>query len=46
VQSFLRDQYHQKIVMFNERLEEIANRHGVTVFDIYSISSSELPDHP
>jgi lysophospholipase L1-like esterase len=46
VQSFLRDQYHQKIVMFNERLEEIANRHGVTVFDIYSITTRELPAHP
>jgi lysophospholipase L1-like esterase len=27
-------------------LEEIAKRHGVTVFDIYSITTRELPSHP
>lgn len=46
VASSMRDQYHQKIVKFNERLEDIASRHGVTVFDIYSITSRELPSHP
>ena len=46
VQSSLRNQYHQQIVDFNQRLEEIANRHGVTVFDIYSITTRELPSHP
>lgn len=46
VQSSLRNQYHQQIVDFNQRLEEIAKRHGVTVFDIYSITTRELPAHP
>ena len=46
VASSMRNQYHQKIVKFNERLEEIAARHGVTVFDIYSITTRELPSHP
>jgi lysophospholipase L1-like esterase len=42
----MRDRYHQLMVSFNERLQEIADRHGVTVFDIYSITSRELPSHP
>ncbi len=46
VPASMRDRYHQQIVSFNERLHEIANRHGVTVFDIYSITSRELPAHP
>jgi lysophospholipase L1-like esterase len=46
VPSSLRSQYHQQIVAFNQRLEEIANRYEVTVFDIYSITNRELPSHP
>lgn len=46
VQSSMRNRYHQQIVDFNQRLEEIATRHGVTVFDIYSITTRELPAHP
>ncbi|HEV2834848.1 MAG TPA: SGNH/GDSL hydrolase family protein [Pyrinomonadaceae bacterium] len=46
VPSSLRSQYHQQIVAFNQRLEEIASRHQVTVFDIYSITNRELPSHP
>ena len=46
IASAMRDQYHRQIVEFNQRLEEIAGRHGVTVFDIYSITSRELPSHP
>lgn len=42
----MRRQYHQQIQTFNERLEEIANRRGVTIFDIYSITTRDLPDHP
>jgi acyl-CoA thioesterase-1 len=45
VPSSLRSQYHQQIVTFNQRLEEIAKRHGVTIFDVYSITSRELPSH-
>ena len=42
----LRERYKKQFVEFNQRLEEIANRHGVTVFDIYSITTRELPSHP
>jgi lysophospholipase L1-like esterase len=44
--SSLRSEYHEQIVTYNQRLEEIANRHGVTVFDIYSVTTRELPSHP
>lgn len=42
----MRSQYRQQIVAFNQRLEEIANRRGVIVFDIYSITTRDLPSHP
>ncbi|HEX2272028.1 MAG TPA: SGNH/GDSL hydrolase family protein [Pyrinomonadaceae bacterium] len=42
----MRNEYQQQIARFNERLEEIARRHDVTVFDIYSITRRELPSHP
>jgi len=42
----MRDRYQQQIIQFNQRLEEIAARHGVTVFDIYTITNEELPSHP
>ena len=38
--------YQQQIEQFCRRLEEIANRHGVTVFDIYAVTKDELPLHP
>jgi acyl-CoA thioesterase I len=46
VPSTLRGRYHEQIQTFNQRLEEIAKRHDVTVFDIYSITNRELPSHP
>lgn len=46
VPSSMRNEYRQNIVTFNQKLEEIANRHGVTVFDVYSITTRELPSHP
>jgi acyl-CoA thioesterase I len=42
----MRSEYQRQIIEFNERLEEIANRHGVTVFDIHTITKAELPSHP
>ncbi|HXS00285.1 MAG TPA: SGNH/GDSL hydrolase family protein [Pyrinomonadaceae bacterium] len=42
----MRSQYQQQILKFNERLEEIAKRYGVTVFDMYAVSKDELPLHP
>ena len=41
-----RNQYQRQIVQFSQRLEEIAARHGVTVFDIYTITTQELASHP
>lgn len=46
VPVYLRGKYHQQIVNFNQRLDEIANRYGVTIFDIFSITTRELPKHP
>ena len=43
---FMRSEYQRQIVQFNERLQEITTRHGVTVFDMYTISKDELPSHP
>jgi len=46
IPSVMRSTYQGQIVQFGQRLEEIAKRHGVTVFDIYSITKDELPSHP
>lgn len=42
----LRAQYHQQIVAFNRRLREIASRHEVSVFDIYTVTHEQLSSHP
>lgn len=42
----IRDQYRQQIIDFNKRVAEISSKHGAVVFDVYSITSSELPGHP
>ncbi len=42
----VRNEYQQQIIQFNRRLEEIAVRHGATVFDVYTITTQELPSHP
>ncbi len=42
----MRNEYQRQIVQFSERLQEIANRHGVTIFDIHTITKAELPSHP
>ena len=42
----MRNEYQQQIIQFNRKLEEIAARHGATVFDIYTITTEELPSHP
>ena len=41
-----RNEYQQQIVQFSRRLEEIASRHGVSVFDIYTITTEALAAHP
>jgi lysophospholipase L1-like esterase len=42
----MRSEYQQLIVRYNQKLEEVASRHGVTVFDIYTTTHNELPAHP
>lgn len=42
----LRAEYHRRIVEFNQKLEEVAARYAVTVFDIYSVTHKELPQRP
>ena len=46
IPSDMRRQYHQTIVEFNQKLEEIASSAGAIVFDIYTITHEELPSHP
>ena len=46
IPAFARRRYHQLIVEFNQRLEEIALLHQVTLFDVYTITHQELPAHP
>lgn len=42
----MRSEYQRQIVQFNQKLEEIATRYGVVIFDIYSITTRELAEHP
>jgi acyl-CoA thioesterase-1 len=41
-----RAEYHRRIVLFNERLAEIASRHGVEVFDVYNATHQQLDSRP
>lgn len=42
----MRNQYQQLIIEFNEALEKIASRLGVTVFDVFAVTHKELAVHP
>lgn len=46
IPEFVRPQYRLTMTAFNERLEAIARRYEVTVFDVYSITRDQLPAHP
>jgi len=46
IPNVMRGEYQRQIIQFSQRLEEIAKRHGVTIFDIYAITKDELPSHP
>ena len=46
IPASMRNEYQRQIVQFSQRLEEIASRHGVTIFDIYTITTEELASHP
>lgn len=46
IPAALRAEYQRQIELFNARLEEIARRHEVTIFDIFTVTRRELPSHP
>jgi acyl-CoA thioesterase I len=46
VPASLRAEHHASIVVFNQRIAEIALRHGVTALDIYSATRETLSSHP
>lgn len=46
IPNSMRSEYQRQIDEFCKRLEEIANKHGVTIFDVYTITKKELPSHP
>ena len=46
IPSSMRAQYQRTIDQFNQKLQEIAGKFDVTVFDIYSITREQLPAHP
>ena len=46
IPEFARQQYQQTIIVFNERLEAIAARYEVTLFDVHSTTRDQLPSHP
>ena len=46
IPDFARAEYQRVIVNFNRRLEEIASRYDVTVFDVHTTTREQLPAHP
>jgi lysophospholipase L1-like esterase len=46
IPGIMRDEYQRLIIEFNRRLEEIAARHAVIVFDVYTITRDQLGAHP
>lgn len=46
IPEFARREYQQSIIVFNERLEAIATRYEVTLFDVHSTTRDQLPSHP
>ena len=46
IPEIIRGEYQRLIIKFNQKLEEIAARYDVIVFDVYTITRDELPAHP
>jgi acyl-CoA thioesterase-1 len=42
----MREQSQATIERFNNRLQQIAEANGVSVFDVYGVTHQELPSHP
>ena len=46
IPNSMRAQYQQTIIRFNRKLEEIASKAGVVVFDAFTITHEQLAAHP
>ncbi len=46
VSPYLRGEVSRRVNLFNERIREIAARHGLTVFDAYAATHEVIPSHP
>ncbi len=46
VPVFLRDELRARIIAFNERIAEVAARHGLILVDAYATSHEAMPAHP
>jgi lysophospholipase L1-like esterase len=46
VPQFIRDEARRRIVLYNQRVAEIAQRHGLLLVDAFESSSEVIPAHP
>jgi acyl-CoA thioesterase I len=46
IPQMLRSAIHGRIVLFNQKIDEISSQCGVTVFNIYETTHELLPVHP
>jgi acyl-CoA thioesterase-1 len=46
VPAYLRDEAHQRVVAFNDKIKEIAARQNLTVSDAYTETREVIPSHP
>jgi lysophospholipase L1-like esterase len=46
IPNALRAEYQARIIQFNRKLEEVAGQYEVMMFDVYSVTHEQLPDHP
>ena len=46
IPTYVRAEYLRRIVTFNEKLEEIASRHGVEMFDVFNATHQQLDSRP
>ena len=46
VPAFMREDVRRRIALFNERLDGVAARHGLSLVDAYGMSGEIIPAHP
>ena len=46
IPNFMRSEYQRQIARYSQRVGEVAQRYGATIFDIYTITHDELASHP